>query len=114
MEPKKETPDIKRTEAAIRLLGVLKERLYCGDVSKARRAAHNLSWMQDDGLEILREALLSEASGATKNAAGYGLRHMQGRMKKAALEILHQGLNHPNRMTRDISSKALKMAASPA
>jgi hypothetical protein len=113
MEPKNEAQQGQKTEETIRLLALLKEKLYCGDVSKARRAAHNLSWMQEDGLEMLKTALLSEAPGATKNAAGYGLRHMNGRMKKAALEILQQGLNHPSRMTRDISSKALKMLTLP-
>lgn len=109
MEPKKETSG-QKTEAALRQLAALKERLHCGDVSKARRAAHNLSWMQEDGLEILKQALLSEAPGATKNAASYGLRHMQGRMKKTAIEVLRQGLRHPNQMTRKLSGMALERA----
>jgi hypothetical protein len=66
--------------------------------------------MQEDGLEIFREALLSNASGATKNAAGYGLRHMQGRMKKMAIEVLMEALRYPDNMTRDISKKALQMS----
>jgi hypothetical protein len=110
MEPPKKTPDDQKAHVAIQILRPLKERLYCGDVSKARRAAHNLSWMQEDGLEILQDALLSDAQGATKNAASYGLRHMNGRMKKVAIEVLIKGLKYPDAMTRDISKKALQMA----
>jgi hypothetical protein len=114
MEPQKETADQQKAHASIIILRPLKDKLYCGDVSKARRAAHNLSWMQEDGLEIFREALLSNATGATKNAAGYGLRHMQGRMKKPAIDVLRAGLRYPDAMTRDISRRALKMIGAPA
>jgi hypothetical protein len=114
VETQKKTAGEQKAQSTIQLLRPLKEKLYCGDVSRARRAAHNLSWMQEDGLEILREALLSDASGATKNAAGYGLRHMQGRMKKAAIEVLRVGLRYPDPMTRDISKKALQMSGAPA
>jgi len=111
MENQKKKLDENKAQAAIQILQPLKEKLYCGDVSKARRAAHHLSWLQEDGLEILKSALLSDAQGSTKNAAGYGLRHMHGRMKKPALEVLRQGLTYPNPMTRDISKRALEMAA---
>jgi hypothetical protein len=111
MEPMKETAGQQKAQADIQILAPLKEKMYCGDVSKARRAAHNLSWMQEAGLEIFREALLSNASGATKNAAGYGLRHMNGRMKKAAILVLREGLQYPDAMTKDISQKALRMVA---
>jgi hypothetical protein len=111
VEPAKEAVGEQKARADIQILAPLKERLYCGDVSKARRAAHNLSWMQEDGLLIFKEALLSNASGATKNAAGYGLRHMQGRMKKAAILVLREGLQYPDAMTKDISQKALRMVA---
>jgi hypothetical protein len=113
MEESKKTPGEQKAQTTIQILKPLREKLYCGDVSRARRAAHNLSWMQEDGLEIFRQALLSDASGATKNAAGYGLRHMQGRMKKAAIEVLRQGLRYPDPMTRDISRKALQMSGTP-
>jgi hypothetical protein len=103
-----------KNEASIRLLEQLREKLYSVNLSTARRAAHNLSWMQEDGLEILREALLSNASGTTKNAAGYGLRKTQGRMKKATLTVLRQGLLYPNSITRDICKKALQMLGAPA
>ena len=52
--------------------------------------------MQEDGFEILKEALYSGSPRSTKIAATYGLRNMQGRMKKAALELLEQGLKHPD------------------
>jgi hypothetical protein len=113
MEPAMEMSDEQKAQAAARQLKLLKEKMYCGDVSRARRAAHNLSWMQEDGLEIFREALMSDASGATKNAAGYGLRHMQGRMKKAAIVVLREALRYPDPMTRDISKKALQMSGTP-
>jgi hypothetical protein len=103
-----------KNEASIRLLEQLREKLYSVNLSTARHAAHNLSWMQDDGLEILREALLSNAPRTTKNAAGYGLRKMHGRMKKAALEVFRQGLLSPNSITRDICRKALEMSGTPA
>jgi hypothetical protein len=110
MEIPKETASQQKTQAAIQQLKLLKEKMYCGNVSQARRAAHNLSWMQEDGLEIFRGALLSNATGATKNAAGYGLRRMQGRMRKAAVEVLREALRYPDPMTRDISKKALQMS----
>jgi hypothetical protein len=110
VEPQKDTAGRQKSEAAVKLLAMLKQKLYCGDVSRARRAAHNLSWMQDDGLAILKEALLSNSNGATKNAACYGLRHMQGRMKKEAIQVLIQALQYPNNMTRDLSKKALQMS----
>lgn len=113
MDAQKKMSGEQKAQSAIQLLRPLKEKLYCGDVSRARRAAHNLSWMQEDGLEILREALLSDASGATKNAAGYGLRHMQGRMKRPAIEVLRKGLRYPDPMTRDISRRALQMKGMP-
>jgi hypothetical protein len=102
-----------KNEASIRLLEQLREKLYFVNLSTARRAAYNLSWMQEDGLEILREALLSNASGTTKNAAGYGLRKMRGRMKKVALMVLRQGVLYPNSITRDICKKALQMLRTP-
>ena len=43
-----------KDEAAIKLLEKLKEQLRSSDASNRRRAAFNLSWMQEDGLEILK------------------------------------------------------------
>ena len=103
-----------KDEASVRLLGQLRERLYSDDISSARRAAFNLSWMQEDGLGILKEALLSSYPRKAKTAAAYGLRRMQGRMKKMALEVLKQGLEHANRDTRSACRNALALLKSGA
>jgi hypothetical protein len=44
--------------------------------------------MQEDGFEILKEALFGGASRTAKGAAAYGLRKMRGRMRKQAFELL--------------------------
>ena len=98
-----------KDEAAIRLLAKLKEQLRSSDASNRRKAAFNLSWMQEDGLEILKEALSGSDHITTKNAAAYGLRKMQGRMKKMALEVLNQGLKHRDSSTRQVSGSALQL-----
>jgi len=98
-----------KDEAAIRLLAKLKEQLRSSDASNRRRAAFNLSWMQEDGLGILKEALTGSDHITTKNAAAYGLRKMQGRMKKMALEVLNQGLKHRDSSTRQVSRSALQL-----
>ena len=98
-----------KDEEAIRLLAKLKEQLRSSDASNRRRAAFNLSWMQEDGLEILKEALTGSDHITTKNAAAYGLRKMQGRMKKMALEVLNQGLKHRDSSTRQVSRSALQL-----
>ena len=98
-----------KDEAAIKLLGKLKEQLRSSDASNRRRAAYNLSWMQEDGLEILKEALTGNNHVTAKNAAAYGLRKMKGRMKKMALEVLNQGLTHSDSSTRQVSTSALKL-----
>jgi hypothetical protein len=98
-----------KDEAAIRLLGKLKEQLRSSDASNRRRAAFNLSWMQEDGLEILKEALTGSDHVTTKNAAAYGLRKMHGRMKKMALEVLNDGLKHRDSSTRQVSRSALQL-----
>ena len=98
-----------KDEAAIRLLAKLKEQLRSSDASNRRKAAFNLSWMQEDGLEILKDALTGNDHITTKNAAAYGLRKMQGRMKKMALEVLNQGLKHRDSSTRQVSRSALQL-----
>jgi hypothetical protein len=47
-----------KDQASIELLELLREKLFSNDISIARRAAFNLPWMQEDGLEILKEALV--------------------------------------------------------
>jgi hypothetical protein len=96
-----------KDEASIKLLEKLREQLYSQHASNRRQAAFNLSWMQEDGLEILQAALFSNVHVTTKNAAAYGLRNMRGRMKKKALEILQQGLKHLSSDTREVCKNAL-------
>jgi hypothetical protein len=96
-----------KDEAAIELLDKLREKLFSENVSTARVAAFNLSWMQEDGLDIFKETLFGNFPRTAKKAAAYGLRSMQGRMKKMAVEILNEGLKHSDRTTRDACAKAL-------
>jgi len=98
-----------KDEAAVALLAQLREKLHSGEISLARKAAYNLSWMQEDGLDILVEALLGGFSRDTKKAAAYGLRSMNGRMRKLAEETLTKGLANPNRLTRDACAKSLQL-----
>lgn len=98
-----------KNEAAIKLLEKLREQLRSPDASNRRRAAFNLSWMQEDGLDILKEALFGNDSITTKNAAAYGLRKMRGRMRKMALEVLNQGLKHRDSCTKQVSRNALQL-----
>lgn len=96
-----------KDEAAIELLEKLRERLFSENVSTARLAAFNLSWMQEDGLDIFKEVLFGDFPRTAKKAAAYGLRSMQGRMKKMATEVLTEGQTHSDRTTRDACAKAL-------
>jgi hypothetical protein len=98
-----------KDEAAIRLLRKLGEQLSSSDASTRRRAAYNLSWMQEDGLEILKGALFGNFHVTMRNAAAYGLRKMRGRMKKPALEVLNQGLKHRDSSTRQVCRNALQL-----
>jgi HEAT repeat protein len=101
-----------KDEASLSLLEQLREKLHSSDDrSIRRRAAFNLSWMQEDGLDILKEALLSHSPKTTKTAAAYGLRNMHGRMKKKAQEVLQEGLQHPNSSTREVCNQALRLLA---
>jgi hypothetical protein len=110
MESEKQTlPGKEKDEAAVKLLMKLKEQLRSTDASSRRKAAFNLSWMQEDGLEILTEALTGNGQIITKNAAAYGLRKMRGRMKKKALEVLNNGLKHSDNSTRQVSASALQL-----
>ncbi|MGD2094635.1 MAG: hypothetical protein PVH77_06480 [Phycisphaerales bacterium] len=98
-----------KDEASIKLLKKLREQLYSSDASIRRKAAHKLSWMQEDGLDILKAALFDHYPVPTKNAAAYGLRKMQGRMKKMALEVLEGGVNDRNATTAEICRNALQL-----
>ncbi len=99
--------DQEQHEAAVELLEKLKKKLHSDKITTARVAAHKLSWMQEDGLAILREALFGSHPRTVKKAAAYGLRSMKGRMKKLALEVLEGGSKHRNRTTKAVCEKAL-------
>lgn len=108
MEIEKRKPSGReKDEASIKLLGKLREQLYSQHASNRRQAAFNLSWMQEDGLDILKDALFGNFPITTKNAATYGLRKMRGRMKKMALEVLKEGREHSNANTREVCRNAL-------
>ena len=88
-------------------LGRLRQKLHGKDLSKARRAAYKLSWQQEDGLEILEEAMLGNTGKMTKVAAGYGLRKMNGRMRKMAMAVITKGLNSNDQNTKQICKQTL-------
>jgi hypothetical protein len=106
---KREPSGREKNQETVVLLERLREKVYCDNPSAARHAAFNLSWMQDDGFEILKEALYSNANRAAKGAAAYGLRKMRGRMSKPALALLEEGLKHDNEGTRQVCERALKL-----
>ena len=99
--------DQEKHDMAVELLKELKKKLHSDDITIARVAAHKLSWMQEDGLAILREALFGSHPRTVKKAAAYGLRSMKGRMKKLAWEVLEGGLKHHNTTTKAVCEKAL-------
>ncbi|MHC4743818.1 MAG: hypothetical protein ACYS8Z_18025 [Planctomycetota bacterium] len=103
----KELSDQEKHEAALKLLKKLKDRLVTGDISDARLAGHKLAWMQEDGLTILREVLFGKYERNAKKAAAYGLRSMNGRMKKLGRAVLEEGLKHRNRTTKAACVKAI-------
>ncbi len=98
-----------RDEATIKLLRELRGKLLSNNISTARVAAYNLSWLQEDGFAILNEALFGNYSRNTKKAAAYGLRNMKGRMKKVSTEALEGGLNHQDATTKAVCLKSLKL-----
>ena len=105
--PERKPSGREKDQAAIDRLAELREKLHADDASVARKAAFNLSWMQEDGLDILKEALFGSFPRTTKLAAGYGLRSMNGRMRKMAEEVLNEGLTHSNRITKETCAKSL-------
>ena len=105
-EPKKDI-EKQKEEISKQLLEKLKSQLHSSNASIRRRAAFNLSWMQEDGLDILRSVLLGDFQDTSKNASAYGLRKMQGRMKKKALDVFKEGLRQKNNTTGEISRNAL-------
>ena len=108
LEPRKPSGR-EKDQTAVVVLAQLREKLHSGEISLARKAAYNLSWMQEDGLDILVEALLGGFSRDTKKAAAYGLRSMNGRMRKLAEAALTKGLASSNRITKDACAKSLQL-----
>ena len=106
---KEELSDREKQEASLRLLRKLGEQLQSSDASTRRRAGYNLSWMQEDGLEILKGVLFGNFQITAKNASAYGLRKMRGRMKKMALEVLEQGSKHSDNSTKQVCRNALQL-----
>ncbi len=58
-------------------------------------------------MDIFVEALFGSFPRTTKQAAAYGLRSMNGRMKKMAEDVLTKGLTHSNRITKEACAKSL-------
>jgi len=102
-----------KNHASEELLNKMRQQLHSGNLSRARRTAHILSWMQEDGLEILTEALFENTERKTKVAAAYGLRKTQGRMKEKALKVFHKGLKHKDNKTKSVCERALARLQSP-
>ena len=99
--------EIQKDELSKQQLDKLKSQLHSSNASVRRRAAFNLSWMQEDGLEILKCILLGDFCETSKCASAYGLRKMQGRMKKKALDVFKEGLKQRNNTTGEICRNAL-------
>ncbi len=98
-----------KDEASAQLLEKLREQLYSENGNVARQSAHHLSWLQEDGLEILKEALFSNATRRTKNAATYGLRKMRSRMTKPALLLIKAGTKSTNSATAQACHSAIDL-----
>lgn len=107
--PERKPSGREKDQAAVALLAQLREKLHSEEISHARKAAFTLSWMQEDGLDILVEALFGSFPRDAKKAAAYGLRSMNGRMRKLAEEALTKGLTHSNRITKDACAKSLQL-----
>ena len=96
-----------KDEQSLELLEKLREQLYFANDPLVRQSAYNLSWLQEDGMEILEEVLFSKARKRIKHAAAYGLRKMRGRMRKPAREILEKGASCSDRHTVEVSQHAI-------
>jgi hypothetical protein len=95
-------------------LDKLKLALHRNETASSRRqAAFHLSWKQEDGLEILKDTLFGNFPKPVKTAATYGLRKMQGRMKKMAWKVLEKGLKNENKETREVCIHAMDLLNNP-
>jgi len=102
-------PERQRDKESIEVLKKLREKLLSNNISAARVAALKLSWKQEDGLAILKEALFGNYPRTAKKAAAYGLRSMNGRMQKMGLEVLEQGLKNRDRTTKAACVKSISL-----
>lgn len=96
-----------RDPETIEKLKQLRQKLMSDNISYARVAAFQLSWLQEDGMAVLQEALFGNYPQTAKKAAAYGIRSMRGRMKKVAVEVLEKGIAHQDKTTRDVSKTSL-------
>ncbi|MHC5118936.1 MAG: hypothetical protein ACYSOH_02825 [Planctomycetota bacterium] len=96
-----------RDPATIEKLKLLRQKLMSDNISYARVAAFQLSWLQEDGMAVLQEALFGNYPQTAKKAAAYGIRSMRGRMKKVAVEVLEKGIAHQDKLTREVSKTSL-------
>lgn len=109
LEEQQNKPKRQTDEEAIKVLKELTKKLCSNDITTARLAAFNLSWMQEDGLAILSNILNGDFTRTSKKAAAYGLRSMKGRMRKPAAEVLQKGLKSRDRTTKAACIKALSL-----
>lgn len=114
MKLSKRKPSGREKDAeSLQELETLREQLYGSNLTAVRQCAFHLSWLQEDGLEILKEALYSRASRRTKGAASYGIRKMRGRMRGPAKQVLIEGTEHSSRDTAEICRNALRVLEDP-
>ncbi len=102
--------DVQDEGSSVADLEKLRDQLLSSNPSVRRQAAFNLSWMQEDGLEILKDILYGDYPKSSKTAVAYGLRKMRGRMKKMARIVFEEGLEHQDTDTRDVCRGAVSMA----
>jgi len=103
VQSEKEQPQ----DSSEELLRQLRDKLYSESISIRRKAGYHLSWMQEDGLEILKQVLFGSCPKKTKNAAAYGLRSMRGRMRNMAFDVLVEGAESSDKETRYVCEHAL-------
>jgi hypothetical protein len=96
-----------QNDSSVQLIKELEQQVHSSNASIRRKAAYNLAWLQEDGMEVLKGILFGNNPIMTKNAASYGLRKTQGRMKKIAIDVLMQGLKCNNSSTIQVCRNAL-------
>jgi hypothetical protein len=108
-----EKQNLEKTQESTKLFERLTEKIRSENPSIARKTALNLSWLQEDGFEILKAALIGDETHTTKSAAAYGLRKMQGRMKKLARKLLEDGCDMPDTETKKVCENAIRVIKLP-